>query len=64
MFSKPEKPEMDDFKRKSKFASKGKILTIFLENIVKNTLAKISQNIFACFRTFVAFFSVRWDGST
>ena len=59
MFLKHEKPEMDDFERKKKFGSKGKIFKkksskgkivkkIFLKmsKILSDTLAKLSQNIF------------------
>ena len=51
MFLKQENPEMDDFEEEKKVGSEGKIsiLKIFLTD----TLAKISQNIFAhFFRTF------------
>ena len=52
MFLIKEKPEMDDLKKIRNFGSKGKILSIFKENIAKNvvvmdTLAKISLNIFS-----------------
>ena len=59
MFLKHEKPEMDDFERKKNFGSKGKIFKkksskgkiikkIFLKmsQILSDTLAKLSQNIF------------------
>ena len=45
MFLKQEKPEMDDFEKKKKnFGSEGKILIIIF---LTDTLAKMSQNIFA-----------------
>ena len=50
MFLKQEKPEMDDFGRKQNFCTKDKMLKkniyIYLLNLT-DTLAKMSQNIFA-----------------
>ena len=56
MFLKQEKPEMANLELKKNFGSKGKIfrkISVFQKNIVKkvsmDTLAKMSQNIFAYF---------------
>ena len=46
MFLKQEKPQMDDFERRKNIGSKGKI-SIFKKKFLTDTLAKMSQNIFA-----------------